>query len=174
MTRSAVVIDTNVLIAASGRDTHVSPFCALRAVRRLNTARNNETVLLDTLDHIFQEYKPYMNFSGQPTLADEFFKYIHEKRWDETAGRILQIPITENSDIATQDNRKYQEFPDDPRFSGFDRSDQKFVAVAVASGRNPAILNAADNLDWENYRAALSDQGISLEQICPDSENHTG
>ena len=167
MSRPAVVIDTNVLIAANHRDTHVSADCSLNAARRLNAARQAEVVLLDTLGHIFLEYKCYCNFTGQPGAGDMFFLYLHQKRWDEAAGKILQIPINENPSV-DQGNRNYIEFPDDPDFAGFDPSDQKFVAVGIASGKNPAILNASDNDDWENYRVALEKHGLFLEQLCPE------
>ena len=42
---------------------------------------------------------------------------------------------------------------------------QKFVAVALASGAHPPILNAVDS-DWWNHRAALADAGVTCEFLC--------
>ena len=39
MNRSSVVIDTNVLIVANGRDTHASNSCKQKALKRLLKVR---------------------------------------------------------------------------------------------------------------------------------------
>lgn len=61
----------------------------------------------------------------------------------------------------------YREFPDDPDLAGFDASDRKFVAIAVASGKNPPILNATDT-DWWEYRVAFERNKISVNFLCPE------
>ena len=62
--------------------------------------------------------------------------------------------------------RWFDEFPDLEALSTFDRSDQTFVAVAVASGGSPPILNAVDS-DWWQHRGALAAAGITCEFLCP-------
>jgi len=62
--------------------------------------------------------------------------------------------------------RKYEEFPSQPALQRFDKGDQKFVAVALASEKNPRILNAVD-FDWWNHRAALAAAGIKVSFLCP-------
>jgi hypothetical protein len=47
-----------------------------------------------------------------------------------------------------------------------DLSDRKFVAVALASGSAPDLLNAVDS-DWAEYYPALTRHGIRLTFLCP-------
>ncbi|HSU82609.1 MAG TPA: hypothetical protein VLR69_09330, partial [Thermoanaerobaculia bacterium] len=54
----------------------------------------------------------------------------------------------------------------DPDLAAFDPSDRKFVAVAVASGEQPEILNASDT-DWWHHREALSRHGVEVRFLCP-------
>ena len=49
-------------------------------------------------------------------------------------------------------------------FVGFDPSDKKFVAVAIASGDSPPILVAGDRVG-HNYREALVDHGAIVEHL---------
>jgi hypothetical protein len=63
--------------------------------------------------------------------------------------------------------RRFAEFPDDDALRGFDVSDQKFVAVALASNEHPPILNAVDS-DWWNYGPALARHDVVVENLCPD------
>jgi len=53
-----------------------------------------------------------------------------------------------------------------PALAGFDRSDRKFVAMALASGSTPDVLNAVDS-DWADYFAALARNGVKLKFLCP-------
>ena len=63
--------------------------------------------------------------------------------------------------------RGFEEFPDSARLSSFDRSDRKFVAVALASGSSPKVLNAADT-DWWDHRQALEENGVDVVFLCPE------
>jgi hypothetical protein len=60
------------------------------------------------------------------------------------------------------------QFPNDERLVGFDRSDHKFVAVALAHPERPPILNAVD-ADWWYYREELARHGIRVEFLCPNA-----
>jgi hypothetical protein len=51
--------------------------------------------------------------------------------------------------------------------SSFDPSDQKFAAVAIASGENPDVLNAVDS-DWWIHRVALAASGVRVTFLCPE------
>lgn len=93
-------------------------------------------------------------------VGDAFLKWL----WSNQANpeRCQQVAITPIED----DPMDFAEFPADPALAGFDRSDRKFVAVAVGSGREPAILNAT-NSDWWDCRGTLGANGIRLEFLCP-------
>jgi hypothetical protein len=58
-----------------------------------------------------------------------------------------------------------EEFPDDPELVRFDRSDRKFVAVALASRLDPSVLNATDT-DWWHYRECLKRHGVRVVFLC--------
>ncbi|MCI5208671.1 MAG: hypothetical protein D3910_07730 [Candidatus Electrothrix sp. ATG2] len=95
---------------------------------------------------------------GEPGVGDYFFKYVHDHQLVERNCLLVQI---------TQDKEKgFVEFPDHPDLYSFDPSDRKFVAVAMASGLNPAICNATDS-DWAEHKAALRDVQVSVVQLCP-------
>ena len=108
---------------------------------------------------ILDEYRRNLNPSGQPGLGDFFFKWVWERQADERHCRIV--------DVTPNDERVFDEFPDDPRLSNFDRDDRKFVAVAIASGTAPKILNASDT-DWWIHRQELGRHGVEIEFLCPD------
>ena len=65
--------------------------------------------------------------------------------------------------------RTFEEYPDDdaPALAKFDRDDRKFVAVALASGTFPDIINATDT-DWWAPRRALQQLGVRVRFLCPD------
>lgn len=64
-------------------------------------------------------------------------------------------------------DRGFREFPDDPELAGFDWDDRKFVAVALAVGADPAILNASDT-DWWLGREGLERHGVQVVFLCPE------
>jgi hypothetical protein len=60
----------------------------------------------------------------------------------------------------------FAEFPDDPDLADFDRSDRKFAAAALASLKEPAVLNALDS-DWAECHDALVRNGLTIRFLCP-------
>ena len=73
------VVDTNVAIAANGRNTHASLACQLACIEfleKLVSAKYRTAIILDDLDLIISEYSGYLNYKGQPGVGDMFFKYI--------------------------------------------------------------------------------------------------
>ncbi|HSG40959.1 MAG TPA: hypothetical protein VLE27_15070 [Thermoanaerobaculia bacterium] len=155
-----MVMDTNVAVVANGRTPQASQECVAACVQSLRMLRDRHTVLLDDLGRIFDEYRRHLSPSGQPGLGDAFFKWL----WDNQCnpGHCRQVRIT-----PTNDDRGFEEFPDDPALSDFDPSDRKFIAVAIASGETPPILNASDT-DWWNHREALSRNGVTVRFLCPE------
>ena len=78
-----------------------------------------------------------------------------------TQAAVRQVTITPH------EQRGFEEFPDDPELARFDRDDRKFVAVALASGTSPPIVNASDR-DWWEHREALQVHGIEILFLCPE------
>ena len=76
-------------------------------------------------------------------------------------GYVRRVAITPNAD------REFEEFPDNPALTSFDRDDRKFVAVARAGGGSPNVVNATDT-DWWEYRAVLEEHGVVVRFLCPE------
>ena len=157
---AAVVVDTNVAVVANLQHENADPNCIVSSIEALSRARK-QLVLVDDGQRIFTEYRGQLSHSGQPGLGDAFFKWL----WDNQANpnRCRQITITPLDDSGTE----FTEFPSDPDLLEFDRADRKFVAVALASGLEPIVLNSSDT-DWWNYREPLERNGVVIEFLCPE------
>lgn len=157
---TAVVIDTNVGVVANGMYPKAGLDCVESCITALDDARRR-VVLVDDGFHIFREYRRHLSGSGQPGAGDAFFKWL----WDNQGNRkyCRQVTITPVADT----DGDFDEFPDDPALTGFDRSDRKFVAVALASGASPSILNASDG-DWWTFRGPLANHGVQVTFLCPE------
>ena len=153
-----VIIDTNVLVVANQHHENASIHCVERCMDALEAARSDR-VLLDEGQRILDEYRCHCSHSGQPGVGDAFFKWL----WDNQGNTHHCKKVL----ITPHEERGFEEFPEDADLNGFDRSDRKFVAVAVASNEGPPILNASDT-DWWDYREAFEHNGIDLEFLCPE------
>jgi hypothetical protein len=158
---SAYVIETNVPVAANGFADHVSSACVVKCLRCLERIHASGIVVLDDGGRILGEYTRHLNRSGQPGAGDFFMKWIWLNQ--SVPERCEQVRITP----LVNDPENFSEFPTDSRLESFDRSDRKFVAVAKASQKRPAILNATDT-DWWDHRVALAENGVVVEFLCPD------
>ena len=148
-------IDTNVLIVANARGTHVGPDCTARAVRFLVHAASSFTVLLDSKWQILNEYKNKCNDSGQPGVGDRFLLQVLRTQADSQRVHVVDITPTEDG--------SFLEVP--ASLTKFDRSDHKFIATVVSDGQGAPIVNSADS-DWENDATLLNAAGINVYQLC--------
>ena len=156
------ICDTNVLVAANGRNTHADINCQISCTEALTNIKSNDILILDRNGEIISEYVNNINFSGQPGVGDAFFKHIFDNQ--SNPHFCLLVDITR---IA---NDTYAEVPRAIDEDGFDKSDQKFVAAAISSGENPPILNATDS-DWYIHREQLGLHGINVQQLCPQHQD---
>lgn len=156
----AVVIDTNVAVVADGRHEPAGPICVRACVESLEGARKS-IVLVDDDYRVLGEYQRQLSGGGQPGAGRAFVQWL----WDNLANprRCRSVAITPTD----ADESSFIEFPTDAALATFDRSDRKFVAVAVGSGLNPTILNASDS-DWWTHREAFLRCGLRIRNICPD------
>jgi hypothetical protein len=153
-----VIIDTNVLIAANGRDCpQVTVTCRLHTGKYLITIQQKGTIAIDDQWLILKEYKNKVNPSGQPGIGDAFLKWILTNQANPERCDRVKIHLAEG----------IEEFPDDSRLEKFDRSDRKFVAVARAAPDKPPIINAVDS-DWMEFYKPLAECGVQIEFLCPD------
>lgn len=155
-----VIVDTNVPVTANGRNTHANPTCVIACTRKLGEIVDNHILVLDDQWQIIGEYQQNLNSTGQPGVGDIFLKWVLTNRKNPNCCEL--VPITPN-----KDDGGFAEFPKDATLIGFDLSDRKFVAVALAHLEHPPILNATDS-DWGVYQGALKKHGIQVEFLCPD------
>ena len=167
MSRPAFVVDTNVLVVANGRSSHADMACINACAHELHHIRQKGRIIIDRQMAVLKEYRQYVDPSGRPGLGDFFFKWV----WDNRANTDVCVLI--NITPSSQDEGDYREFPDDPDLAGFDRSDRKFVSVAIASSLDPTILNAVDK-DWWQFHKILKRHGIRVKFLCPQymAESH--
>lgn len=162
MKAKTVVIDTNVLHVANNNAQQAGPTCVLNVISRLENVRDSNRVALDNCGFILKEYLDQkFHFLGQPGVGDAFFKWLFENQANSTVCE--SVTVTPLDD----DGKGFVEFPKSPELDGFDRSDRKFVAVALASKNAPPILNAVDS-DWWEFREALAENGVIVEFLCLD------
>ena len=157
--KEEVVLDTNVAVVSNGKTEQASWDCVDNCISAIRRVQESQILLLDDRGLILHEYMRNLNMSGQPGLGDAFFKFVWENQANER--HCKQIAATPNAE------RGFAEFPSDPRLSAFDWDDRKFVAVAIARGSSPKILNASDT-DWRDHRQALERHGVAIEFICPE------
>lgn len=157
---TASVVDTNVLLVANGANDKANAepgaACRLSAIDSLVEVTERHTLMLDRGGEILDEYKKKCNYSGQPGVGDQFFRWAHQN-----AASLTAVELTVHPD------RRFTEFPDDPALEKFDWDDRVFVAVAAAGPRPNRILNAVDS-DYSDHQQALQQAGITVEELCPD------
>ncbi len=158
-----VVVDTNVAKTANGEADHVGPDCVAASMEALRGVKSERILLLDDQGLIVREYVGSgLSYAGGPGFGSAFFKWVFDNQANTTHCRKVSItPTPDNGD-------NFAEFPSDPELAGFDRDDRKFVAVALASGENPPILNATDT-DWWDFREALQRNGVTVTFLCPEA-----
>jgi len=157
---SAFVVDTNVPVVANGRSEHADPDCVIACINALGAVIANGIIVLDDAMQILHEYMSNLSLSGQPGAGDAFMKWVWSVQAD--VDRCEQVLLTSCS----PDSDNFHEFPDDADLADFDRSDRKFVAVALASRQKPVVLNAVDS-DWAQSHVALERHGVTIDFLCP-------
>lgn len=148
------VVDTNVAVAANGRNTHADVLCQLACVEKLEDVAIQGTVAVDAAGDILDEYHRYLCLSGKPGVGDKFFKHIFNNMHNED--RVNMVAITPSDDP----RKSFEELP----INSFDRSDRKFLAVAVVA--RAVVLNATDS-DWAEHGELMEALEVEIDQLCP-------
>jgi hypothetical protein len=154
--RKPVVIDTNVLVVANAAPEH-SRLCALNCMKRLKEIQATGQVVLDSGWEVLAEYAKNQPTRSQPGVGYQFWKWLLNNTGN--ADRCSWVNITRN------DSRGYTEFPTHDGLTQFDPSDRKFVALSIAHGSYPPILQATDS-KWMGWKRALVECGVSVEFLC--------
>lgn len=146
------VVDTNVAIVANGRGIHADEECQSTCVKKLKFLKR-EVVAIDDKYLILGEYRKHLNSSREPGLGDKFFIDVFNNL--HKCERVRMVTVTPSED----DGRGFEELTENT----FDRSDRKFLAVAVKA--KAVILNATDS-DWDEHKALMNALGVKVEQLC--------
>ena len=164
MLRNVSVASISVIVPAYNEAATIGRVIG-RTIRVLQTVTSDyEIVVLDDGLRIIREYMNNLSLSGQPGAGDLFMKWVFDNQAVED--RCELVPLTQQSG----DHDDFAEFPADNALAHFDRSDRKFVAVALGSNNAPEVLNAVDS-DWWDFRHALSNHGIQIAFLCPGQFN---
>ena len=155
------VVDTNVAVVANGRQTHADLQCQALCVEKLRSVVAEEVVAIDHDGAILQEYQSHLNFSGMPGVGDMFFKHVFNFQY--RGDRVRRIAITPSAD----DRRGFEDLPENT----LDRSDRKFLAVAVVA--DAVVLNATDS-DWREHEQLIETLGVEVDQLCPQHASNAG
>ncbi|MXW17909.1 MAG: hypothetical protein F4Z83_10245 [Gemmatimonadetes bacterium] len=156
------VVDTNVLVAANGRDTHVDEHCQLACVDELARLAREELVCVDDRGLIMREYEKRTSRKGQAGPGTVFYKRLWEKMGDPN--RVYLVPV-EPRDPEGRD------FSDPVLPSNNLKKDAKFLAVALKA--QAVIVNAADS-DWAEHHDLTDRLGVGVRQLCPQHAIRTG
>jgi hypothetical protein len=157
-----VVVDTNVPLVANGAEEEVSPNCVVACVDALmEILTDKRSIAIDDDWRILREYIRKLSPSDQPGVGDRFLKWVLTNQ--ANPARCVHVSITPRSD----DKEDFEEFPNEPGFKSFDRSDRKFVAVARAHPERPPILEALDS-KWWGWREPLKQVGVAVMFLCED------
>lgn len=159
----AHVVDTNVLCVAEDKSDDWPTECGLECTRFLAELRKGGCLVLDDAQRILREYGTALAAvsRGQPSVGQLFLRWVYQHSANEERCEI--VPLTPLSG----DPGDFGEFPEDPALADFDPDDRKFVAVALASERNPDVVEATDS-DWWASREALENNGVRLRFLCPE------
>ncbi|MCX6379227.1 MAG: hypothetical protein NT023_07075 [Armatimonadetes bacterium] len=162
MRRASVIVDTNVAIVANGVITSESLACQEACLSALEEVVNKRICLLDSEGEIISEYLGAKPHGFPQGVGDLFLVWVYDNQYNSEFCKITHVtPIPSRK-------RRFEEFPDDTDLEGFDPSDQKFVAVAIASEEAPPIFHATDRV-WRRFEPALLKYGVHVKHLCSDS-----
>ena len=149
------VVDTNVAIVANaGEDVHVDVECQLICAEQLQQLVDDGTIAVDKNGFILDEYADHLSWSGGPGMGDEFFMYVFNNQHQED--RVQKVVVNQIVD----NKRGFEELPENT----FDRSDRKFLAVAVVA--EAVVLNATDS-DWSEHQELMNQLNVEVQELCP-------
>lgn len=155
MTNRAVV-DTNVLVAANGRDTHVEINCQRKCMEELARLASREVVCVDDKGLIMREYERRVTSSQQAGPGTVFYKEVWRQMGD--SNRVRLIPVEPCDDEG-------RDFADPILPPNNLKKDAKFLAVAIKA--DAVIVNASDS-DWDEHHELTDQLGVEVRQLCPE------
>ena len=161
---TAVIVDTNVIIAANDKANHASSDDVKRCQKRIQQIIcQNETSLVDDEWRILAEYKKYFNPETSKGIGDLFVKTLLQNQCCSKICTMVTISPVQGS------KTDFTEFPADQALKKFDKDDRKFIAVAIAYERahdkKATILQALDK-KWGPFQNAFAEAGVQVVFLC--------
>ncbi|MBN2598127.1 MAG: hypothetical protein JXR82_15230 [Marinifilaceae bacterium] len=154
------IVDTNVPLVAQGSAGHMSSNCVQNCADFLESLFNGHfRLVIDDGYHLITEYERQMQKSSQAHYGNRFLKWIYTYQANPNKVKTLMINQL--------DEYNFKEVPQNLIEIGFDNSDRKFVAVAVANNYQAPIVQAADS-KWIGWEDALKEEGISVCFLCKE------
>lgn len=150
------VVDTNVPIVANGHAKQASPACRAVCVRRLCQIMEADVVVIDDARLVLKEYGNRLRSSGQPGVGDAFLKWVLTNQGNPARCEQIHLVTDPSGQVVVP-----------PALTGFDPSDRKFAALALAHPAQPPVLNATDS-DWVLARRESEEAGVKVEFLCPE------
>ena len=154
-----LVVDTNVAVVANGMSEQASPECVSKCAVRLSQLMRKGKLVLDDGRRILKEYMANLRSAGQPGPGDAFLKWVRTNYSNPERCNLVQITPKDSSET------DFEQFPPDTALADFDKTDRKFVAVALAHHEKPAILQAVDTKWWE-VKESLVEAGVTVDFLC--------
>lgn len=158
MSRKPVVIDTNVLIAANGKEP-ASLTISSKCAARLLQAQAGETICIDAGRKILSEYGKHLP-RGRRGAGDMFYLWLVQRLTNTLHCQV--VPLTADPGAENE----FAEFPKLPQELAqlIDPSDRKFIAVSNAHAQKPPIIQGTDS-KWIGWEAGLKSVNIQIEFI---------
>ena len=158
---SAIVIDTNVLLVASGQAAQMGDACRKVCYQRLDRASAREQVVVDNQFLILHEYQNKLDPRRRPPSPGGEF-VLHVLRNMANPAKVSTVNLTPTNSERTS----FAEFPPDSVLeAAFDPADRKFVAASYAHAERPPIVESADS-KWLGWEGRLKTHNIHLEVLC--------
>lgn len=148
------VIDTNVPLVVKLAEEHPQVLVDGCQMILEEILENDLPVVTDEAGEIMEEYFHQLDWSGRPTLADAFARYVHDHRfsWDATMRPDIE-PVS-----GTPNSYGVLEGDDE----GIDPSDRKFVASAKVA--ESPVVQATDT-KWLDWGEILLRHGVRVEYV---------
>lgn len=163
------ILDTNVLIIASGDANHATLDCQIdcislvQAFNLLNEA-GDLRLILDPGGLALEEYKANIR---QGSFADEFLFNLLRKMYADEG--FVSVSLAQNADEIVE------AIP--PQIIGFDPKDAKWLALACAYSAEhdglPAVIAQAADTRWCAFRDDFDAHGICVTFLCALCDQQT-
>lgn len=159
--KDVFVIDTNVFVVASAIDHKAGVNCVEGCINFLEKLdKLNSVILIDWyFDKNTKSYESNILNEYQSNITSQDFAYLFVRKIFDYDPQFERVEALFDENLSS-----YLDFPDDTQLEKFDVSDRKFVAVAIASRKNPEIVNAVDS-DWIEFEGVLN-QYVRLKFLC--------